>query len=59
MSPRYSELDYVLRCLQGVWGSAVLPHLVLAVTFCDPGRKAKSYRCRGLVRLRMTHRQTR
>ena len=44
MSPRYSELDYVLRCLQGVWGAAVLPHLVLAVTFCDPGKKAKSYR---------------
>ena len=42
---RYGDLDYVLRALAAAWGAAVLPHLLVAVTYCDPGRKAKSYRC--------------
>ena len=41
---RYSDLDFVLQSLHSVWGSAVLPHLLFAVTYCDPGRKAKAYR---------------
>ena len=41
---RYSDLDFVLHCLRSVYGASVLPHLVFAVTFCDPGRKAKAYR---------------
>ena len=41
---RYSDLDFVLQSIRSVWDSAVLPHLLFAVTYCDPGRKAKSYR---------------
>ena len=42
---RYSDLDFVLQAIHSVWGSALLPHLLFAVTYCDPGRKAKAYRC--------------
>ena len=42
---RYSDLDFVLQSIHSVYGSAVLPHLLFAVTYCgDPGRKAKAYR---------------